>query len=237
MNKKVNQKVLSLIEYYNLLNMDLLINNSPINRFDNNKKLSNGLGKSQQLEELKKMIGSIKNCELKNSANKMVFSDGNINSKIMFIGEGPGAQEDQEGLPFVGRAGKLLDKMLESINLNRKKVYISNVVNYRPPKNRRPTDQEIERYYPFLKLHIEIINPKILVLLGSTALNAIIGNDKVISKVRGKWIKKQIGNCHPYIIASFHPAFLMRQPDQKKISLDRFKVNKRKNEAAKFLIL
>ena len=136
----------------------------------------------------------------------------------MFIGEGPGAQEDQEGLPFVGRAGKLLDKMLEAINLNRKKVYISNVVNYRPPKNRRPTDQEIERYYPFLKLHIEIINPKILVLLGSTALNAIIGNDEVISKVRGKWIKKQIGNCHPYIIASFHPAFLMRQPDQKKLA-------------------
>ena len=136
----------------------------------------------------------------------------------MFIGEGPGAQEDQEGLPFVGRAGKLLDKMLEAINLNRKKIYISNVVNYRPPKNRRPTDQEIERYYPFLKLHIEIINPKILVLLGSTALNAIIGNDKVISKVRGKWIKKQIGNCNPYIMPSFHPAFLMRQPDQKKLS-------------------
>ncbi len=218
MNKKVNQKVLSLIEYYNLLNMDLLINNSPINRFDNNKKLSNGLGKSQQLEELKKMIGSIKNCELKNSANKMVFSDGNLNAKIMFVGEGPGAQEDQEGLPFVGRAGKLLDKMLESINLNRKKVYISNVVNYRPPKNRRPTDQEIERYYPFLKLHIEIINPKILVLLGSTALNAIIGNEKVISKARGRWIKKQIGNCHSYIMASFHPAFLMRQPNQKKLA-------------------
>lgn len=218
MNKKINQKILSLIEYYNLLNIDLLISNSPINRFNSNEKLSNDLGKSQQLEKLKKMIESIKNCELKNSANKMVFSDGNIKSKIMLIGEGPGAQEDQEGLPFVGRAGKLLDKMLESINLNRNKVYISNVVNYRPPKNRRPTDREIERYYPFLKLHIEIINPKILVLLGSTALNAIVGNDKAISKVRGKWMKKKIGNCDPYIIASFHPAFLMRQPDQKKLA-------------------
>ena len=218
MNEKINQKILSHIEYYYWLNMDLLINNSPINRFNNNEKLSNSLRKSQQLEELKKMIGSIKNCELKNSANKMVFSDGNINSKIMLIGEGPGAQEDQEGLPFVGRAGKLLDKMLEAINLNRKKVYISNVVNYRPPKNRKPTDQEIERYYPFLKLHIEIINPKILVLLGSTALNTIIGNEKAISKVRGKWMKKKIGNCDPYIIASFHPAFLMRQPDQKKLA-------------------
>ena len=218
MNKKINQKILSLIEYYNLLNIDLLTNNSPINRFNNNKKLSNDLGKSQQLEKIKKMIESIKNCELKNSANKMVFSDGNINAKIMLVGEGPGAQEDQEGLPFVGRAGKLLDKMLEAINLNRKKVYISNVVNFRPPKNRKPSDEEIQRYYPFLKLHIEIIDPKILVLLGSTALNAIIGNEEVISKARGKWIGKKIGNCNPYIIASFHPAFLMRQPDQKKLA-------------------
>ena len=218
MNKKINQKILSLIEYYNLLNMDLLVNNYPINRFASNSKLSNVLGKSKKLEELKKMIESIKNCELKKSANKIVFSDGNIDSKIMFIGEGPGAQEDIEGLPFVGRAGKLLDKMLQSINLNRQKVYISNVVNYRPPKNRRPTDQEIERYYPFLKLHIEIINPKIVVLLGSTALNAIIGNEEVISKARGKWLRKKIGNCDPHIIASFHPAFLMRQPDQKKMT-------------------
>ena len=107
MNKKVNQKVLSLIEYYNLLNMDLLINNSPINRFNKDEHLSNGQGKSERLDNLRKMIATIKNCELKNSANNMVFSDGNINSKIMFIGEGPGAQEDLQGLPFVGRAGKL----------------------------------------------------------------------------------------------------------------------------------
>ena len=219
MNKRINQKILSLIEYYNSLNMDLLINNSPINRFkSDNKQISTGSKKSEQLEKLKNMIGSIKNCELKNSANKMVFSDGNINSKIMFVGEGPGAQEDQEGLPFVGRAGKLLDKMLQSINLNRKKVYISNVVNFRPPKNRKPSDAEIQRYYPFLKLHIEIIDPKILVLLGSTALNTIIGNEEVISKARGKWVRKKIGNCDPYIIASFHPAFLMRQPEQKKLA-------------------
>ena len=218
MDKKINQKILLLIEYYSLLNMDLLINNSPINRLKNSQNLSNGLLKIQRLKKLKTMIKSIKNCELKNSANKIVFSDGNLNSKIMLIGEGPGAQEDKEGLPFVGRAGKLLDKMLGSINLNRKKVYISNVVNYRPPGNRRPTEQEIERYYPFLKLHIEIINPTILVLLGSTALNAIMGNENIISKVRGKWMKKKIGGCDPHIIASFHPAFLMRQPDQKKLA-------------------
>ncbi len=136
----------------------------------------------------------------------------------MIIGEGPGANEDKEGKPFVGRAGKLLDKMLTSIKLDRTKVYISNVVNYRPPSNRKPTENEIERYLPYLKKHIEIINPKILLLLGSTALNSIIGNQVVISKARGNWIQKQIGPIKPWIIASFHPAFLMRQPEQKKLA-------------------
>ena len=136
----------------------------------------------------------------------------------MIIGEGPGAQEDAEGKPFVGRAGKLLDKMLTAIQLNRTKVYISNVVNYRPPANRKPTEVEIERYLPYLKSHIEIINPKILMLLGSTALNTLIGNQVVISKARGQWIQKEIGLAKPWIIASFHPAFLMRQPEQKKLA-------------------
>ena len=148
----------------------------------------------------------------------LVFGDGNIDSKIMIVGEAPGAQEDILGVPFVGRAGKLLDKMLESINLNRKKVYISNVINYRPPSNRRPSDEEIKRYLPHLIQHIEIINPKILLLLGSTALNAIIGNHEVISKARGKWNGIQIGKTKPWTIASFHPAFLMRQPEQKKLA-------------------
>ena len=217
-DKKINQKILSLIEYYNLLNADILINNLPINRLKNNKNMKNGSDKMMQLEKLKKTIKSIKNCELKKSATNMVFSDGNFSSKIMLVGEGPGAQEDQQGLPFVGRAGKLLDKMLNSINLDRTKVYITNVVNYRPPKNRRPTEQEIQRYYPFLKSHIEIINPKILVLLGSTALNTIVGNENIISKARGKWTRKKIGNCDPHIMITFHPAFLMRQPDQKKMA-------------------
>ena len=136
----------------------------------------------------------------------------------MIIGEGPGAQEDIEGKPLVGRAGKLLDKMLSAIRLDRSKVYISNVVNYRPPANRRPTDAEIERYLPYLKNHIEIINPKILVLLGSTALNTLVGNEVVISKARGNWMQKQIGLNKSWIIASFHPAFLMRQPEQKKLA-------------------
>ena len=148
----------------------------------------------------------------------MVFADGNPDASVMIIGEGPGANEDKAGLPFVGRAGQLLDKMLNSINLNRQNVYISNVVNYRPPMNRKPSEEEVKRYLPFLTRHIEIINPKILVLLGSTALNAIIGNQQVISKARGRWVSKQIGLCKTEVIASFHPAFLMRQPDQKRLA-------------------
>ena len=151
----------------------------------------------------------------------------------MIIGEGPGANEDAEGRPFVGRAGKLLDKMLAAIKLDRTKVYISNVVNYRPPSNRKPTEVEIERYFPYLKSHIEIIDPKILLLLGSTALNTLIGNDVVISKARDKWIQKEIGMVKPWIIASFHPAFLMRQPEQKKLSWIDLKMIREKSKTLK----
>ena len=136
----------------------------------------------------------------------------------MIVGEAPGANEDQEGLPFVGRAGQLLDKMLTAINLDRKNVYISNIINYRPPDNRRPTEEETKRYLPFITKHIEIISPKILILLGSTAMNALIGNEVVISKMRGKWIKKRFGACETSVIITFHPAFLMRQPAQKKLA-------------------
>ena len=218
MKRSLNQKLINLIEYYSLNNSNLLLNNEPIKRTIN-QKISNFTGsKVEKLQKLKKSIQSIKNCELKKNATNMVFGDGNIDSKIMIIGEGPGANEDIEGKPFVGRAGKLLDKMLAAIKLDRKKVYISNVVNYRPPENRKPNDEEIERYLPYLKNHIEIINPKILLLLGSTALGTLIGKDVVISKARGQWIQKEIGSAKPWIIASFHPAFLMRQPEQKKFA-------------------
>jgi len=218
MKKNLNQKLINLVEYYNLINANLVLSETQLKRNTNNiTNISHGT-KSQKLDKLKKKILIIKNCDLKKNAANIVFSDGNSNSKIMIIGEGPGAQEDAEGIPFVGRAGKLLNKMLESIQLTRSKVYITNVVNYRPPSNRKPTEVEIARYVPFLKSHIEIINPKILILLGSTALNALIGNVEVISKARGKWLQKEIGSIKPWIIASFHPAFLMRQPEQKKFA-------------------
>tara|TARA_X000001036_G_scaffold398531_2_gene401494 strand:+ start:2117 stop:2818 length:702 start_codon:yes stop_codon:yes gene_type:complete len=217
MIKKISPNSIKLIKYYNLINHNLIYNNKAINRYKkDNFELSPN--KADNLEKLKKSILNIKNCSLKTGASNMVFSDGNPKSKVMFLGEAPGSTEDQEGLPFVGRAGTLLDKMLASINLDRKNIYISNIINYRPPENRRPTDEEMNRYLPYVKKHIEIINPKILVLLGSTAMNALIGNDVVISKARGQWIEKEFGKCKTSVIVTFHPAFLMRQPTQKKLA-------------------
>ena len=217
MIKKNNYKPIKLIQYYKLINHNLIYNNKAINRYKKDK-FEISADKLENLARLKKSINSIKNCSLRDNARNMVFSDGNPKSKIMLVGEAPGANEDEEGLPFVGRAGALLDKMLAAINLDRKKVYISNIINFRPPDNRRPTDEEIKRYLPFISKHIEIINPKILVLLGSTAMNALIGNEVVISKMRGKWIEKKFGNCKTSVIITFHPAFLMRQPAQKKMA-------------------
>tara|TARA_B100001059_G_scaffold35398_1_gene28418 strand:- start:675 stop:1364 length:690 start_codon:yes stop_codon:yes gene_type:complete len=217
MIKKNVSNPVKLIKYFKLINYNLIYNNKAINRYKKNNFEISG-DKAKSLERLKKSINNIKNCNLKDNATNMVFSDGNPKSKIMLVGEAPGANEDKEGLPFVGRAGALLDKMLNAIDLDRKKVYISNIINYRPPDNRRPTDEEIKRYLPFITKHIEIINPNILVLLGSTAMNALIGNEVVISKMRGKWIEKKFGNCKTSVIITFHPAFLMRQPAQKKMA-------------------
>ena len=228
MIKKINFKTIKLIKFYNLINHNLIYNNKAINRF---KKNNFGItkNKAQNLQLLKKSILNIKNCELKKRATNIVFSDGNPNSKIMLIGEAPGANEDQEGTPFVGRAGILLNKMLMAINLNRSNVYISNIINFRPPDNRRPTEEEIKRYLPYIIKHIEIISPQILVLLGSTAMNALIGSDIVISKARGKWMEKKFGNCKTSVIITFHPAFLMRQPAQKKMAWIDLKLIREKN--------
>ncbi len=217
MIKKINAKAIKLIKFYNYINHNLIYNSKAINRYRKDTFEIPG-DKAKKLEKLIKSLSLIKNCELKKKAKNIVFADGNPKAKIMLVGEAPGTNEDKEGLPFVGRAGELLDKMLNSINLNRKNVYITNVVNYRPPDNRRPSENEIKRYLPYLVKHIEIIDPKILVLLGSTALNALIGDEEVISKVRGKWIEKKIGSCKTSVIVTFHPAFLMRQPAQKKMA-------------------
>ena len=235
MTKKINNKLTKLVKYYSLINYDLVYDNRSINRYKKNRSNISG-NKAELLKKLEISIKNIKNCELKNSATDLVFADGHPDSKIMIIAEAPGAEEDQEGLPFLGRAGQLLDKMLSSINLGRNNVYITNVINYRPPQNRKPTSEEINKYLPYLKTHIEIINPKILVLLGSTALNALFGNDEVISKARGKWISKTIGNCTTSVIFSFHPAFLMRQPEKKKMAWTDLKMIKKKISELKIKI-
>ncbi len=232
MIKKINSKTLKSIKFYNFINHNLIYNNEAINRYKKNS-FNISEDKALKLEKLSKSISLIKDCDLKKNANNIVFADGNPKARIMLVGEGPGSNEDKEGLPFVGRAGELLNKMLASINLDRTNVYITNVVNYRPPENRRPTEKEIARYLPFLVKHIEIINPKILVLLGSTALNALVGDQEVISKARGKWIEKQIGTCKTSVITTFHPAFLMRQPAQKKLSWIDLKMIKEKKSKLK----
>jgi len=218
MAKRINTKFIQLIKYYSLINHNLIYENEAINRYKINNNLAVKGTKGKELQELKQLITNIKNCVLKKNSTNIVFSDGNPNAKIMIIGEGPGANEDLEGVPFIGKTGELLDKMLLSINLDRDNVYITNVVSYRPPENRAPNAEEVIRYLPYLTKHIEIIDPKILILLGSTALSAVIGGDQVISDVRGKWIEKKIGKCNTSVITSFHPAFLMRQPDQKAMS-------------------
>ena len=189
--------------------------NQPINRL---KKVEIIQNKQELLKKLKLKIENLKDCELKNNANKIVFSDGNEESSVMIIGEGPGQKEDELGKPFVGDAGILLNKMLAAINLDRKDIYITNVVNYRPPSNRKPEIKEIKRYSEYLYEHVEIINPKMIILLGSTAMEAFFGSNLKISKERGIWKEVIIKNKVYKTIVSFHPAYLLRQPEQKKFS-------------------
>ena len=198
-----------------LENIEYIFENKPINRFKTKPKVEDS---SIKLNELKKEIENIENCELKKNASKIVFSDGDYKSKIMIVGEGPGQKEDQEGKPFVGDAGILLNKMLKSINIDRKKIYITNVVNFRPPNNRKPEPSEISKYSNFLRKHIAIIDPKILILMGSTAMESLFGSNIKITKERGSWKDLIINNKTYLCIITFHPAYLLRQPENKKFS-------------------
>ena len=183
------------------------------------------INKDQKLLKLKKLILKLnKNFPGKN----LVFSDGNKDAKVMIVGEAPGRTENNLQKPFVGRAGKLLDSLLESINLNRSKVYITNVVNYRPDKNRKPTTEEINEFKKLLFKHIEIISPKCILLLGATAALAVLNHIGPLSVVRGKWKNIKIINSYFDILTTFHPAFLLRQPTQKKSTLEDLLEFKRK---------
>ena len=210
-----NQNDIINSELINSYNINYVFSDRPINRFKT-KPLVEDI--SNKLNDLITEIQNIQNCELKNSANKLVFSDGNNLSKIMIVGEGPGQKEDEIGKPFVGDAGMLLNKMLKAININREKVYITNVVNYRPPNNRKPEPSEITRYSNYLRKHISIIDPKILILMGSTAMESLFGSKIKISRERGVWKDIIINNKSYLCMITFHPAYLLRQPENKKYS-------------------
>ena len=213
--------------------IEYIFENKPINRIITKPKVED---KIDLLEKLKTKIQNIDNCELKSQAKKLVFSDGNPNSELMIVGEGPGEKEDQMGKPFVGDAGALLNKMLKAIDIEREKIYITNVVNFRPPNNRKPEPAEITRYSEFLKTHISIINPKILVLMGSTAMESLFGSKIKISKERGIWKELIVNNIKYLVMITFHPAYLLRQPDQKKYSWADLKEIRKKIESLQLKI-
>ena len=219
--KHINQNDILNFELLNILDYSYIFNNEPIKRIKTKPTLENSLSK---LEDLKRKIEAIQDCNLKKNASKIVFGDGNIRSPIMIVGEGPGQKEDELGKPFVGDAGTLLNKMLKAIKIEREKIYITNVVNYRPPNNRKPEKSEINRYSEYLKEHISIIDPQILILMGSTAMEALFGGNKRISKERGQWKEIIIKQKTYKSIITFHPAYLLRQPDQKKFSWEDLKI-------------
>ena len=230
-NKQIlNQAFLKSIE------SEYIFDNAPINRLNKNEENDGIDNKLIELIELKEKIKSIEDCELKKFAKNIVFNDGNPKSQIMLVGEGPGEKEDIQGKPFVGEAGILLNKMLNAIKIKREDVYITNVVNYRPPNNRKPEISEINRYSVFLREHISIINPKILILMGSTAMEAIFGQKLKISKERGKWKETIISQKTYLSILTFHPAYLLRQPDQKKFSWEDLKNIRKKIDELKIKI-
>ncbi len=225
--KQINQNDIFSSEFLRSVEDAYSFNNSPIDRTINKPK---SMDKQRMLEALKRKIEQIKDCDLKNNAKKIVFSDGKDDSPLMIVGEAPGEKEDEIGKPFVGEAGLLLNKMLTAIKIKREDLYITNLVNYRPPDNRKPDAKEIIRYSKYLKEHISIINPRILIIMGSAAMEALFGNKIKISNERGTWKEIIINNKTYQTIITFHPAYLLRLPDQKKYSWEDLKIIKKKIE-------
>ena len=171
------------------------------------------------LAELKAAVEAFEGCALKRYATNTVFADGTPAHRILFIGESPGKDEDAAGLPFVGRAGKLLDRMLASIGLDRKtNVYITNVVNWRPPGNRDPSPEEAAACLPFLRRHIELAAPEIIVLLGAVAVRHVMGKSEGIMRLRGNWLEYYVGGRMVPVMPTLHPAYLLRRPIEKRLA-------------------
>jgi uracil-DNA glycosylase len=173
---------------------------------------------AKTLDELRAILEGFDGCGLKATATQMVFADGNPGAKVMFVGEAPGRDEDIEGLPFVGRSGKLLDRMLAAIGLDRTSVYIANIVPWRPPGNRTPTPQESQICLPFILRQIELADPDILVCLGGPSAQTLLGIKEGITKTRGRWFTFNTGKREIRALPTFHPAFLLRSPLQKRFA-------------------
>ena len=228
--KALNQNDIYVQRMIDVIEPDFIFKNEPIDRLRVIKRDANNLNqdKLKQLSLLKEKINSIENCNLKNNSKNLIMGDGDIYSPIMLIGETPGEKEDSSGYSFQGEIGSLLKKMLLAINIKIEKVYSTYSINFRPPEDRKPTAQEIKRYSIFLKEHVSIINPKIVILMGSTAMEAITGLNSRISGERGKW--KEIilkNNTYPLMI-TFSPSYLIRFPENKKYSWDDLKKIKQK---------
>jgi uracil-DNA glycosylase len=226
MTKKTsNESMTYKDQLINSIEPDLVFNKKPINRFKINinnvekKKLS----KIEQLNELKKLINSIHNCNLKDNSKSLILGDGNIDSSIMIIGEAPGFEEEKSGKTFQAEAGELLDKMLLAINIKKDDVYSTYAVNFKTPEDRKPTSQEIKRYSVFLKEHISIIDPKIIILFGSTAMESVTTINSRISNERGNWKEIILKNKTYPLIITFNPSYLIRFPENKKYSWEDLK--------------
>lgn len=175
------------------------------------------LSECKTLEDLRCAIAAFEGCALKKTATNLVFAAGNPSAKVMLVGEAPGADEDRQGVPFVGVSGQLLDRMLATIGLDRTSVYITNILPWRPPGNRQPTPQEIAACKPFVEKHIALIQPQILVLVGGVAMKALFNTNDGIMRLRGTWRTYTSPDLKTPIkaIATYHPSFLLRSPGQK----------------------
>ena len=236
--KVINQKGKLDEQLIDTIEPNSVFKNKPINRFNiiESSNDADQANKAELLEKLKKQINSIENCNLKDNSQNLILGDGNINSSIMLIGEAPGAEEDKTQTTFKGEVGELLNKMLLAIEIKRQNIYCSYAVNFRPPEDRKPTSQEIKRYSVFLKEHISIINPKIIILMGSSAMEAVTGINSKISSERGKWKEVILRNKTYPLIISFSPSYLIRFPENKKYSWEDLKKIKNKITEMKIVI-
>jgi uracil-DNA glycosylase len=170
------------------------------------------------LDVLRELLEKFDGCALKSTATRLVFGDGNPQARIMFVGEAPGRDEDIEGLPFVGRSGKLLDRMIGAIGLDRKSAYIANVIPWRPPGNRTPTPQETQICLPFIQRQIELVDPDVLVTLGNPSTQTLLSTREGIMRTRGKWFDYDTGTRKIRALPTFHPAYLLRSPSYKRMA-------------------